>query len=216
MCNDVRIIIAAFLGYQHAIDIHAAPNETPESRSNFDSRFKIARPTVNMSSSMANSLAAQTQEAEYKNSLRIPFHDTFQYRGESNLILPNSRFPRLFQLTLSQSYLSLSPPSPLPSFTLLSFSSSSSFCYSHFFRRSCFREPRRICSFHVQHPGVTSLLVLTRERSCLECNVFGDSWSWKKLREISTIGGIFLLSGQTVLTSDKSDKSVYSSVVIHY
>lgn len=61
MCNDVRIIIAVLLRYQHTLDIYAAPNETPESRSNFDLRFKIARPPVNMSSSMTNSRSSDSE-----------------------------------------------------------------------------------------------------------------------------------------------------------
>lgn len=90
---------------------------------------------------MANSRSVQIREAEYKNSLRIPFHDTFQYRRESNLILPNSRFPRFFQLT--RLYLS-HPSSPsLPLFLSLPSRPVS-------LDRSCFRGLPHICSFHVQ------------------------------------------------------------------
>lgn len=83
ICNDVRIIIAALLGYQHTLDIYMAPNETPESRDPISTReFKIAHPPVNTSMYILGAPTSRGGPAtEYKNSLRIPYRDTFQYRG---------------------------------------------------------------------------------------------------------------------------------------
>jgi len=71
MCCDMHAIIAPFLsGYQQALDIHAAPNEIQFS-------FETARSLVNT----PKRTDTWSGVRKYNNSLRIPFRDTFQYRG---------------------------------------------------------------------------------------------------------------------------------------
>lgn len=107
ICNDVRIIIAALLRYQHMLDIYMAPNETPESRDPISySRFKIAHPPVNTCTFSEPRRVAEDRQRNVRT--RYAFHIATHFSiAESNFILPNSRRSRLFQLTpLPQSLLS--------------------------------------------------------------------------------------------------------------
>lgn len=168
---------SGYLGYQHTIDIHAAPNETP-SRSNFDSRFKIARPTVNMSSSMANPRSPDPGKRNIRT--RYAFHSMTHFSiAENQTLFFLTHVPLVyFNLLRSISvFLSLSPPPPFSLFSLplslslspLPFSIPISFAAAASAGRGVFAPST------FKHHGVTSLPTLTRERSCPECNVFGDS-----------------------------------------
>lgn len=131
----------ALLGYQHTLDIRAAPNETPESRSNFDSRFKIARPPVNMSSSMANSRALSAGKRNIRT--RYAFHSTTHFSIAENQTLfflthVSLVYFNLLRLCLSHLSLLLFLRSLLLLLVFL----------PPFLSPQLL--PRRICSFHVQ------------------------------------------------------------------
>lgn len=127
------------------------------------------------------------------------FHSTTHFSiVESNLILPSSRFPRLFQLM------------PLPQSLLLppSFFSSLSFClYLRFFHLDS-RSRVYICSLHVQtYHGVAFLSILIRERSCpRRATSLAILTAERTAREyISSV--VFFPPRDSFPTPDKSSKS---------
>lgn len=127
-------------------------NEALESRSNFVSRFKIARPVVNTSGHGCRARGRNIRTRYAFHSARyisVSRNQTLFFLTHVSLVYFNLRH-YLSHFSLFLRLLLLSPRLPHRD-------------------RGVFAP----CTF--KHHGVAFLPTLIRERSCPECNVFGDS-----------------------------------------